>query len=253
MRGYITFVKKEFFEMARTYKLFLLAAVYFLLGVINPLTAEYTPDLLTNFMPKGMKIKIPEPTAIDSWLQFYKNVPQMGLIILAIVFSGILVSELNKGTVVIMLTKGLSRKTVVLSKFTAAAFVWTAAYCFCFALSYGYTIYFWKEKVPNLIFSICCIWLFGIFLLTIEILANTLCHSGYEVLLFTGGIIVLCYLLNIVPKVQKYNPILLIHCNKELLTKAKSPEDLFWSVGITLVLTVLFLIGSILCFNQKKI
>ena len=90
MKSYLAFTHKEFVETARTYKLLIMASVFLILGMMNPITAKITPQLLKSLMPAGMEITIGEPTAMDSWAQFFKNIPQMGLIVLVIVFSGIM-------------------------------------------------------------------------------------------------------------------------------------------------------------------
>ena len=96
MKGYIAFLKKEWLEQLRTYRLFILIIVFFIFGMMNPLTAKLTPLLLENFAVEGMKITMPDPTAMDSYMQFFKNNTSMGLIALILVFSGILSSELSK-------------------------------------------------------------------------------------------------------------------------------------------------------------
>ncbi|WP_222860725.1 hypothetical protein [Paenibacillus antibioticophila] len=91
-------------------------AVFFIVGMLSPLTAKLMPELLSSFLPEGMTLTIAEPTALDAWIQFFKNTSQMGLILIVILFSGILGTELTRGTLINMLTKGLSRHAVILSK-----------------------------------------------------------------------------------------------------------------------------------------
>ena len=103
MNHFFVFLKKELLEYARTYKLLILLTVFIIFGITNPLIAKLTPDLLANFMPEGMTVTIPEPTALDSWAQFFKNTQQMGLIVLLLVFSGVLANEISKGTLISLL------------------------------------------------------------------------------------------------------------------------------------------------------
>ena len=117
MRAYLAFTKKELFELTKTYKLLLIVTVFLIFGFMNPVVAKFTPDLMESLMEEGIKISLPEPTIFDSWTQFFKNTTQMGLIILVIIFSGLISNELSKGTLINMLTKGLSRKTVVSWRF----------------------------------------------------------------------------------------------------------------------------------------
>ena len=48
MTGYGAFVKKEFMEFYRSHKLLIILAVFLLLGMMNPLTAKITPQLVEN-------------------------------------------------------------------------------------------------------------------------------------------------------------------------------------------------------------
>lgn len=72
----------------------------------------------------------------------FKNMSQIGLVVLLLTFSGMLPCKYAKGTLTNLLAKGLSRKTVALSKFKAAAALWTACYPLAFIIALGYTIYF---------------------------------------------------------------------------------------------------------------
>lgn len=254
MKAYFAFTKKEFLESLRTYKLLIMFMVFLLFGMLGPITAKLTPKLLETLITGGIKIIIPEPTAFDSWAQFFKNVSQMGLIVVAILFSGMMANEFNRGTLINVLTKGLKRSTVLLSKFTVASVIWTASYVLCFSLSYVYTAYFWSgDKILNLPLSISCLWLFGILLLAVILLGGVIYRNSYGCMLFTGGFVVILSLLNIVPKFQKYNPIALSSENMSLLTGNTVPKDLTASFIISIAIIILSIITAIRLFNKKQI
>lgn len=253
MRGYLAFVKKEFMEIIRTYKLVVLGAIFLILGIMNPLTAKLTPTLLSSLVPEGMTITISEPSAMDSWMQFYKNVPQIGLIVLVIVFSGLMSAELSKGTLVNMLTKGLPRKTVILSKFTVAGLVWTGIYALCFLFSYGYTVYFWKEKVEHLLFATFCVWAFGVLLIACVLLGGVLFKSSYGSLLFSGGVVAVLFVLNLFGKIKDYNPVRLVSENLPLLRQEMEAADFIWPLVFCGILAMIMMVSSITIFNNKKI
>lgn len=254
MRAYIAFTKKEFYESVKTYRLFIMFTVFLLLGIMNPVTAKVTPQLLKSFLPEGINISLAEPTALDSWAQFYKNVPQMGLIVLVIIFSGIMSGELSRGTLINMLTKGLPRKVVILSKLTMAEIIWSVSYTLCFAVTYAYTAYFWSmEGIRNIGFSVICLWLFGTMLISIIIFGGVLFRSNYGGLLFTGGIVVVLMLLNIAPKLQKYNPVTLSSGNLSLLNGNMAVADFKWAIIICCTVAIGFIISSIILFDRKQV
>lgn len=254
MRAYLSFTKKEFLGNLRTYKLLMMFLVFLLFGMLGPLTAKLMPKLLETLITDGITITLPEPSAFDSWAQFFKNVSQMGLFVVVILFSGMMANEYSHNTLVHMLTKGLKRSTVILSKFTAASLIWTGSYVLCFFMSYFYTIYFWpKDKISNLFFSVFYLWAFGILLLAVITLGGVIFRSSYACLLFAGGFVILLYFVNIVPKIQKYNPVALISSNMALLKGQALPSDLLPSLIVSLVAVVLFIASAIGIFNKKQI
>lgn len=253
MRAYIAFTKKEIYELAKTYKLLLLVVVFLIFGFMNPVVAKLTPDVMKSLMEDGINISMPEATIFDSWAQFFKNVSQMGLIVLVIMFSGLISNELSKGTLVNMLTKGLSRKTVILSKFTSTCLVWTFSYFLSALVTFLYSMLFWENtEVDNLLFSISIVWIFGIFLISAIILGGILFKTSYGSMLFCGAIVACLLFLNVFPKVQEYNPIQLISVNMDILKENIEVSELVKSIWITLGTSVLFIFSSIIIFCKRE-
>ena len=140
MKSFIAFFKKEVMESARSGKLILLGILFFLFGVMNPAIAKLTPwmlEMLSESMAEtGMVVTSVTVDANTSWTQFFKNIP-MALIAFVLIYGGIFTREYEKGTLVLMLTKGLARYKVVLSKAALIIGVWSAGYWMCFAVTYA--------------------------------------------------------------------------------------------------------------------
>lgn len=255
MRAYIAFTKKEFMEFTRNYKLIVLGLIFLLFGVMSPLAAKYTPQIMGEFMPVGIQITIADPTALDAWTQFFKNVSQLGLFVLVILYSGMMSSEYGRGTLVHLVTKGLNRGTVILAKFTSAVVMWTGAYLLCFGISFGYTWYYWREEamMKELPEAVGGLWLFGILLLAVTVLGSTVFRNSYGGLLFTGAVVVLQMLVNLIPKLQKWNPVELISkSNGVLLGEVKGIYYLKPAI-VAVVACVICLIGACVTFNRKRL
>ena len=254
MKHYLVFFKKELLEYNRTYKLLILLLVFLILGIMNPLTAKLTPDLLAKFMPEGVSITLPEPSSLDSWAQFYKNVTQMGLIVTILVFSGVLSSELSKGTLIILLTKGLPRRVVILAKYMSMLVLWSASILTSFLVTWAYTVYIFPDgKSANLLFSMFCLWLYGALLLAVLLLAATLVKSSYGSMLITGVFVVLLTILNIAPAIQQYNPLSLAAKNMDLVMQNIEPSSLFPAIGVTVLATVVLLFAAVVIFRKKQL
>lgn len=254
MKGYCAFVKKEFKESFQTYKSFILLAVFFLFGMMSPLLAKLMPKILSSVDMAGMTIAIPEPIAMDSYIQLFKNLTQMGIIVLLLVFSGMLSNEITKGTLINMLTKGLSRNSVILSKYTVSLVLWTASLAIATATTYGYTMYLFENgQVNHLLFSVFCLWLFGAFILAFILLSSTLIKGNFGGLVLTAVIIGFLLLLNMFPTFEKWNPISLASNNVVLLTGAVTIQSMLLTVWFTSAVTVLILILSMVVFRKSKL
>lgn len=254
MKAFIAFTKKEFMESIRTYKFAILIIVFLLFGFMNPVIAKVMPEMLQSFLPEGMTITLPPSTAIDSWMQFFKNVSQMGFILLVVLNSGLMATEFSRGTLVNVLTKGLSRSTVVFSKLFASVMIWTLSYLICTVVTYAYTLYFWPSgTVEHLLLALLGLWIFGILLIAFTILGGVLFKTMGGSLIFTGFLVVVMTVINIFPKARPYNPSTISSSNVALLTGGQSIMDFNLSIGIALIAIVVSIIGSVLLFNKKQI
>lgn len=254
MKNYLAFIKKELIEGVRAYKAVIFLAVFLIFGITNPLIAKLTPELIASLATDGLSITIPDPTALDSWMQFFKNVSQMGLIVTIILFSGILANEVSKGTLINMLTKGLSRTTVILAKYSFLLLVWTVGYGLCLMVTAVYTWYLFPDgSVENLGFSLFALWLFGVFLLSLLMAAGSIAKSNYACLLLVGICFVIMLFVSIAPAAHDFNPLSLATDSTALLNGGLDPDSLIPSVAITGCLSVASIVAAILVFRKRQL
>ncbi|GLC29177.1 ABC transporter permease [Clostridium omnivorum] len=252
MRSYIAFTKKEWMDYLRNYKAMILIIVFAILGIMSPLSAKFMPDILKEFMPAGMSIQLPEPSNIDSWTQFFKNVSQMGSIVMVIIFSGMMSNEYEKGTLVNLVTKGLSRKSIIAAKYTIALVLWTISYWVCFFITWAYTLYYFPEgKTTNLTLAVFGFYLFGIMLILIVTLGAISFKNTYGSLLFTAIFTAVLFIINLFPKAVKWNPLQLASSNMKILQGALTFSDIRNSIIILIIITLCSLGLSIVIFNKK--
>ena len=80
-------LRKELVELLRTYKALITLAVFFVVGLISPMLAKYTPLLFESIpdLPPGFADLIPEPTTLDSIIQYVQNTSQFGVLLVIVV------------------------------------------------------------------------------------------------------------------------------------------------------------------------
>ena len=256
MKSLIAFWQKELTEQLRTGKLLLLGILFVVFGVMNPAVAKLTPWLLETFAgtleASGMTLTAVPVTALDSWAQFYKNIP-MGLIAFLLIESGSFTKEYRAGTLVLMLTKGLARWKVVAAKTALSAMLWSACYWLCFGITYGYTAYYWDQSVVrHLMLAAVLWWVFGLFAVALTVLFSTLFRSETAVLGATGGVVLLCSLAGVLPQLKKALPTRLTE-GTALICGAADPKDYILALLITAAASVVCLAVSIPVFNKKAL
>lgn len=77
----------------------------------------------------------------------------MGLIVLALMFSGSVSNEISKGTLVNLVTKGLRRWTVIVGKATSLILQWTVCLLLTFLVTWGYTVYYFPDQKVLIFFK----------------------------------------------------------------------------------------------------
>lgn len=161
MRALLTLIRKEYTEAARTGRLLILLLLFVLFGIMNPAIAKLTPrmmELLSDSMAEsGLIVTDVSVDAMTSWTQFFKNIP-IALIAFVLIFSDIFTKEYKSETLLLILTKGLPRYKVILAKTTLLLSVWTVGYGICFAITYGYTGYFWDNGIVKHLFFSAAMW-----------------------------------------------------------------------------------------------
>lgn len=256
MKALFAFAKKECLEQIRTGRLAITLSLFILFGIMNPAIAKLTPWLLEimadSLAESGMTVTAVTISAMDSWVQFFKNLP-IGLIAFVLLQGSIFTKEYASGTLVMSLTKGLGRFKVVAAKAGVLCAIWSLGYWLCFGITYLYNSYFWDNSVAqNLGLSVVCWWLFGLFVVSVMTLFSTLSTSSTGVLLGTGTVVLVSYVVGLLPKASKYLPTHLMDGNSLTYGIADAKEYVA-AIVVTAALTVVCFAVSIPIFNKKHL
>ena len=119
MKNLRALIKKECMEQLRSGRLLITFALFILLGIMNPAIAKMTPWLLDlmadSLQESGITVSGVVVSAMDSWVQFFKNLP-IAMVAFVLLQCSVFTKEYVSGTLLLSLTKGLSRPKVVISK-----------------------------------------------------------------------------------------------------------------------------------------
>lgn len=253
MRCFIAFLKKEMKENMRNYRFFIMLVIFSIFGMMSPLFAKFTPELVKSFVP-NLTEAFKTPVQLDSWMQFYKNVSQLGLSLTIILFSSCLSGEYAKGTLTIMLTKGLPRPAVILAKFTASAIILTISFWLAFGITYGYTAYLWPTpSVPHVFFAAFALWLEGLLYLCVLMLGCVLFRQAFTSIIFLLAVTAAFGLSGQIKLTAPYSPSVLITKNVDLLSGIVSVSEFIVPIILSVVISGALLCISIAVYNRKQL
>lgn len=256
MKQYKVFLSKDILEQIKNHKGIVVIILFCMVGIISPALAKLTPWFIEIFShdlaETGISIGQIQVDAVTSWTQYFKNMTMM-LIVFVVMFSNILVSEYERGTLVILVSKGLKRKNILLSKMSVLVLFWTIGCLLSFLITYIYTDYFWDNAlIAQLFFTMFCFYLLGLYLCSLILLASVMTRSLSMVILFTGLCFFGFYLLGLFPQLTMYVPASLLNY-ATLLMMPQIEIGYYYPVIITFMLIVVHLIVSLFLFRKTRL
>lgn len=256
MRQWTAFIKKEVRELLRSGRLILLLLLFCLFGVMNPAIAKLTPWMMgllsEQLMESGMTVGAVEVNAMTAWTQFYKNMPLM-LLVTVVMSGGTVVGELQRGTLIPIVAKGMRRGRILGAKALAVFGVWTGGYFLSFTITYAYSAYFWDNGIAaHLWFGALCFWMFGIWVLSVILPVSGFVNSAGAVILTVGAGFAVSYVLGIIPAVKIYSPSYLFQ-SMPLLTGETPAGDYTASLCVTAGLCAVNMAAGVWFFNRKAL
>ena len=256
MRQLLALTKNEFLALVRTGKITVLLIVFSIFGILNPALAKLTPWMLSlmseSFANQGISIGVIAVNALTAWTQYFKNLFMEYVILLAL-FGGIFASEYQSGTLVNILTKGLPRWKVALSKWLVVFVCWSVCSWLTFGITFGYSAYFWDNAiVSHLLLAACCAYLLGVWLFSLEVAFASAFSSGMNALLCTGAVYAFLFALSLLPSCAPWLPVRLNDAFS-LLTGDLVPADFTRAILATAGLCLANLALCVAGFQRKQL
>lgn len=249
--------RKEMIQLSRTKMILVILGVFALFGIASPLLASFMPQIIGSVKGAEMfKNLIPTPTIKDALEQYLKNISQFGFLIAILVGMGQVASEKERGTTEMILNKPLPRWAFILSKFTAQALVYVAAFAVAELFAYGYTVYLFQSfslGVFTLLNFLLLMWL--LCFVAITTLASTVSKGiGMAAGVSLAGAVVILLSVQI-PKYGAISPQALMSwaglLAQDQVFNIKTAN--FTALGMAVVLIIMALVWAVGLFERQEI
>ncbi len=213
-----------------------------------------TPALLraTAGSDSGVIVQMPTPTAGDAYLGFLGNLAQLVLLVVIITGAAAVASERRAGTIVLMLTKPLSRAGFIVAKCVSGLALLVVATALGSAFCVAGTIVLFDASHIAAFAASVAVWLvLAAMFTTMMVLLSAAMNRQAPAAGAGIGVYVALFLLTGFPVVRDHSPAGLLAANDALI-KGKDVA-LAWPLATTAALTALCIVAAIAVFRRKEL
>ncbi|MGV8897019.1 MAG: ABC transporter permease [Rhodoglobus sp.] len=254
MSAYIQFAKKEAREILYTWRIWVLPTIMLFFAISSPVIARFTPEIIGAVGGAGLdQLALPAPTYLDAYGGWIKNLSQITLFAIIIIYGGIVSSELRSGTALLVLTKPVSRSAFVIVK-AAINVVFVAV-----LLGAG-TIVTWAISTAIFgsapagpLWSAAALWLaLAILFIAVMTLLSVVIGSAAGASGAGIGVFVLLSVVAIWKPLNDYSPAGLAGQAAAVAAGAEIPAPV-WPVVTAVALSVALVAGAAALFRRKEL
>ena len=254
MNGYLVFAAKEAKEIVRTWRIWVLPAIVVFFALTGPFLARYTPQIVGAVAGGQLgHIVLPPATYLDAYSGWIKNLSQITLFAIIIIYGGIVSSEVRSGTVLLVLTKPLSRgafvsvKVVVNSAFVAVLLVAGTL------ITWALTAAIFGKAPAGPLWSGAAVWLvLAVFYIAVMTLLSVAIGSSAGAAGAGIGVFALLSIAGIWKPLADYSPAGLA-AHAATLAAHVATSSVLWPVASSLAATVVLAVVAAAVFRRKEL
>lgn len=171
---------KELLEVRRTWRLPVVAGVILFFALMSPVAALLAPAIVDSVAggQTGVVIKLPDPTYLDSHVQWIKNLSQMGLLLVVFSSAGLLAGERASGTAILIASKPVSRYQFAFAKFVGHAALLALSTLMGALLVWMGTLLAFGQSPAGPLVAMTSVWLAGaIVAIAVTLVFSAVMHS----------------------------------------------------------------------------
>lgn len=256
MKTWFVLYKKELLSFWRSSKWIWLPIVFAILGVMQPLSMYYMPEILkaTGGLPEGAVFEFPTPSGAEVMAGVLSQYGTIGVVIIVAAVMGTIQSERQRGTMSLVMSRPVSGLQFLLGKWTAELTILLVSLLFGYGLSFYYTnLLFDPVSLELFIKSFLLYFVWVCFMMTVTLIGSMLFKSTGAVM---GSSIVIIALLSLLDgyfeKFMKWSPSLLSTQASMILTEGRVFRFLAFNLTCSIVIIVLLFITATVVFERQE-
>lgn len=254
MKNFLVLFNKEMKESVRNGKWIWFPIVLMIIGISQPVTSYYMPQILeaAGNLPEGAVIDIPIPTGEEVLMGTLSQFGTIGTLLFVLATMGVISQERQQGALTLIMVRPVSPLQYIGSKFMAQLCILLVSLCASYILTWYYTNLLFNSVSWTLVLSSLVIYsLWIVFTIAVTILVGTLLRSSGGIagvsILFLAAISLLTTLL---PRFMEWSPGNLRVAALMVLLEGQWGSSVWLVVFSTLGLSILFFGIAVLIFKR---
>ncbi|WP_163102713.1 ABC-2 transporter permease [Peribacillus alkalitolerans] len=255
MKQLFTLVQKEWLEMVRNYRIIWVPITFILIGLTDPITTYFLPDILKSAggLPEGAVVSIPTPAAPEVFFMSLNQYNLLGILVIVLLNMGSVSNERKSGVISMILVKPVSYVNFISSKWIASIILIIPSIILGSLSSWYYTsILFGKIPFEEFINSVLIYSVWILFVISILLFLNSFLSSSMMIGFISVVIIMIINLIGgLLSKRMAWSPGQLSSYVGEYLVSGQFSEYLIGSLALTLLLTFICFLASVFLFRRS--
>lgn len=247
IKQWFTLLNKEVLEMWRNFKWIWVPIVFIILGMTDPLSTYYMPQIIeaVGGLPEGTVFEMPTPSGQEVMLMSLGQLNMLGILVIVLASMGVIAAERNSGIAGVILVKPVPFGSYVSAKLVGLLLLaWFSVFIGYFASWYYTNILFEPVAFSLFLKSYLSYGFWLTFVLTLTVFYSSLFRvpgvAGFITLL---TIIVLNLATSILERWMMWSPANLSGNAMSIVMTGSSIEQ-FWLATLTSTLIIIALLFS---------
>ena len=254
MNGYLVFARKEVREIVGTWRIWVLPAVMIFFALGGPFVARYTPEIVNAVGGAQLgNLVLPAATYRDAYTGWIKNLSQITLFAIIIIYGGIVSAELRNGTALLVLTKPLSRSAFVVVKVVVNSAFVSVLLAVGTLVTWALTLAIFGTAPAGPLWSAAGVWLvLAVLYIAVMTLLSVAIGSSAGAAGAGIGVFALLSIAAIWRPLADYSPAGLPGRSASLAAQTAT-SSVLWPVLISLAVSVILVAGAVAAFRRKEL
>lgn len=255
MRTFWILFKKEMQESIRNGKWIWLPITLILIGISQPITSYYMPQLLemAGNLPEGAVIELPTPSGAEVLSGTLSQYGMMGTLLFILASMNMIAHERKNGSLTFIMVRPVDSVHYIVSKYVAHFVILSVSLFLSYLLTWYYTnVLFSSVSIEVMLKSFLTyhLWL----LLTIAIVtfvSTVIKQPGGIAGVSAFALVGITVLSQLLPKYMEWSPANL--SNEAMFILMNEPSSNLWLVcASSLMITAVLIIGAIFVFQRSE-